>query len=225
MKYQVKINSAKTTDELEDSWNDEDFTALLKRFGYADAEKVKPSELKDYLFMAISDYEPNEAAAILLDYKFSEEMTAGQIDHLSREMLRVKVAENHSDIYIHKTLFKINQLLYKAYNGKFPYTKANVVEFEMRPEHNEETELTKELALKALSISLSERSLINRLFKEQLEGNASFAEAEGIIWDLENKGNFGYLVITSEKWLTKEDFENWEFECEVSPYLEKTGEE
>ena len=145
MNYQVKINSVKTIDELEDSWSSTDFTALLEKFGYADAAKVDQNELKDYLFMAIADFEPTEAAAILLDYKFSEVLTEGQIDHLSREMLREKIAEKHSDIYIHKILFGINQLLYKAYNGKFPFTRANVVEFGMQAEQDAETEITKEI--------------------------------------------------------------------------------
>lgn len=225
MKYQVKINFVKTVDELEDSWTKADFIALLEIFGYADAAKVNPTELKDYLFMAITDFDPTEAAALLIHYKLSEVLTEGQIDHLSREMLREKVAENYSDIYIHKILFGINQLLYKAYNGKFPYTKANLVEFEMRPEHDEETELTKETVLKALSISLSESSLVNRLLKDQTEGKLPFPEAEGILWDLQNKGNHHYLAITSEKWLNKDSFENMEYECTVVPFIEKSGEE
>ena len=225
MKYQVKINSVKTVDELEEAWNNTDFKALLEKFGYPDAAKINQNELKDYLFMAITDFEPIEAAALLLDYKLSEVLTEGQTDHLSREMLREKVAENYSDIYIHKILFSINQLLYKAYNGKFPYTRANVVEFEMRPEHDEETELTKETVLKALSISLSESCLLNRLLKEQTEGKVAFPEAEWILWDLQNKGNYHYLMITSEKWLNKDDFENREYECTVMPFIEKSEEE
>jgi hypothetical protein len=225
MKYQVKINSIKTVDELEGAWNNTDYKALLEKFGYADAAKINQNELKDYLLLAITDFEPIEAAVILLDYKLSEVLTEGQTDHLSQEMLRVKVAENHSDIYIHKILFNINQLLYTAYNGKFPYTRANVVEFEMQPQQDEETELTKETVLKALSISLSQSSLVNRLLKEQLEGLVPFPEAEGIIWDLQNKGNYQYLMITSEKWLIKDDFEKQEYDCTVTPFIEKSGEE
>ncbi len=115
-------------------------------------------------------------------------------------------------------------MLYKAYNGKFPYTSANVVEFEMRPEQDEETELTKETVLKALSISLSERSLLNRLLKEQTEGKVAFPEAEGIVWELQNKGNYQYLTITSEKWLNKDDFEKREYECTVVPFIEESEE-
>lgn len=225
MKYSVKINNVKTINELEGSWSNDDFKELLNRFDYPDADKLKPNELKEYLFMAISDFEPNESAAILLDYKLSEVLAEGQIENISHEMLREKVAENYSDIYIHQMLFNINQLLYKAYNGKFPDTKATVLEFEMKEETNDETAVTKELVLKALSAGFSEKNLIIRLFKEQLEGNASFEEAEGIIWDLQAKGNGQYLVTTSEKWLTKEDIKNFEFECTVIPFAEKVEKE
>ncbi len=225
MKYSVKINSAKTIDELEGAWTNADLTELLIRFDYAEAGKLKQNELKEYLFMAISDFEPNDAAAIVLDYILSDVLAEGQIDNLSHEMLREKVSENYSDIYIHKLLFNTNQLLYKAYNGKFPSAKAYIVEFEMRGEPGEETEITKELVLKALSKSLSESNLINRLFKEHLEGNAPFPEADGIVWDLQDKGNDQYLMITSEKWLNKEDFGNLEYECNVTPYIDNSEEE
>ena len=225
MKYSVKINSVKTIDEIENSWNNDDFRELLKRFDYADSDIIKPNELKEYLFMAISDFEPDEAAAIVLDYKLSEELTEGQIENLSHEMMREKVSENYSDIYIHKLLFNINQLLYKAYNGKFPAAKATVIIFEMWEEPDEKTEITKELVLKALGAGLLEKNLITRLFKEQLDGNVSFAEAEGIIWHLYDKGGSQYEMTTSEKWLTKLDIKNMEFECTVTPFTEKVEKE
>ena len=224
MKYSVKINSVKTVDELEDSWNNADFTELLKIFGYSEAATVKQNELKEFLLMAITDSEPREAAALMLAYKLSETLNEGQIDNLSQEMLREKVSENYSDIYIHKHLFAINQLLYKAYNGKFPDAKAIITQFEMKPEQDDEAELTKELALKALRIGLSESNLINRLFKEQLDGNVSFPEAEGILWNLKHKGNFQYEMVTSEKWLGKDDFENMEYECDVTAFQEESEE-
>ena len=221
MKYLVTITNILTLDELEGSWSDEDLKELLTRFDYADADKLKPGELKEYLFMAITDFEPNEAAVILLDYKLSEELAEGQIENISHEMLREKVSENYSDIYIHHELFKINQLLYKAYNGKFPASKATVVEFEMKAaKQGEETEITKELVIKALSAGLSESNLINRLFGDQLEGKEAFDEAEGIIWELKNMGNNQFRITTSEKWLTKEDFKIEEFEGTASSFVE-----
>lgn len=225
MKYALKINSVKSVDELEGSWNNADFAELLTRFDYADADKLNKNELKDFLFMAISDFDPNDAARIVLDYKLSEVLTEGQIDNLSHEMLREKVSENFSEISVHKILFDINQLLYKAYNGKFPKAIANLVDFEMLAETDENTEITKPLVLQAFSGGLSDRNLIKRLFKDQLDGKAPFPEADGILWDLQNNGNGQYLVITSEKWLKKEDFVNFEYESDVTVFIDKSEEE
>ncbi len=225
MKYLVKINDVKSTDELEGAWNNDDFKELLARFEYPDAEQLKPTELKEYLFMAISDFEPNEAAAILLDYKLSDFLNEGQIDNLSHEMLRVKVCENYTEISLHKDLFNINQLLYKAYNGKFPQAKASIVQFEITDETDDPEEISKETALKAISYGLSEKNLINRLLSDQLEGRTSFPEADGIVWDLQNKGNHVYSMTTSEKWLTRNDFINQEYECTVQPFEEPDEED
>ena len=224
MKYLIKINDVKSADKLEDAWSNDDFKKLLVRFEFPDADQVKPAELKEYLCMAISDFEPNEAAAVLLDYKLSDALNEGQIDNLSHEMLRAKVAETYTDIHLHHNLFNINQLLYEAYNGKFPQVSVNIVEFEITDEHHNPVELTKEDALKALSYGLSENNLLNRLFGDQLKGRAPFPEAEGIVWNLQNKGNNIYSMTISEKWLTKNEITKPEYECTVKPY-EEPGEE
>ena len=225
MKYLVKINDVKTTSNLEGAWSNNDFKELLARFEFPDADQVKTTELKEYLFMAIADFEPNEAAAILLDYKLSDTLNEGQIDNLSHEMLRVKVSETYTEIELHHELFNINQLLYEAYNGKFPQVSVNIVEIEITDEQNNQEEVTKETALKALSCGLSENNLLNRLFGDQLEGKAPFPEADGIVWELQNKANNVYSMTISEKWLTKNEFTNLEYECTVNPYEDQDEEE
>jgi len=224
MKYLVKIIDVKSIDELEGAWSNDDFKELLARFEYPDADQLKATELKEYLFMAISDFEPNEAAAILLDYKLSDVLNEGQIDNLSHEMLRVKVSENYTDIQLHHDLFNINQLLYKAYNGKFPQARANIVQFEITDEQNTPVEITKETALKALSYGLSENNLIKRLLGDQLDGRTPFPEAEGIVWELQNKGNHVYSIKKKKKWLTKNEFINIEYECTVQLFEEQDEE-
>jgi hypothetical protein len=49
--------------------------------------------------MAISDYEPHEAAAIVLDYKL-EELNEGQIEQISHNMLIDKVCEEYPEIHM-----------------------------------------------------------------------------------------------------------------------------
>jgi hypothetical protein len=220
MKYLIKINEIKSIDELEGSWNHDDYIELLKRFDYPDAGKLKTSELVEYLFMAIADFDPPEAAAIVLDYKLSDVLAEGQIDNISHEMLREKVSENYSDIALHKGLFEVNQLLYKAYNGKFPHTKANVLSFSMKQTSGDELEISKEIVLQAINLGLSDNNLINRLFSEQLDGNAPFPEAESIIWELHHHGNQNYSITTSEKWISPDEFTSEEFESTVLLYDE-----
>ena len=62
---------------------------------------------------------------------------------------------------------------------------------------------------------------MKRLLSDQLEGKKSFPEAEGIIWELQNKGNDVYSIIISEKWLTKNEFTNLEYECTIKPFEEE----
>lgn len=131
MKYKVTINNIKSVEELEQGWSTEDFKNLLELFAYTDTASIKDAELQDYLFMAITDFEPSDAASTLLTYKLSEELNQGQIDSLSHEMLLDKVSEEYPVIELHATLFKINQLLYKAYNGTFPNAKATILDFQI----------------------------------------------------------------------------------------------
>lgn len=214
MQFIVKINNLKTTDELEGAWTLADYRNLMSHFDVPDPETIIDDEVKDFLFMAINEFEPQEAATIVLEYKLSDHLNSGQIDNLSNEMLREKMSEKYTEINFHKPLFEVNQLLYKAYNGKFPHIQINVIDLEIKATDNE-AEISKELVLKALSHGLSENNLLWRLFADQLEGKVSFPEADGIIWALKEKGNDQYEVITSEKWLTKDDVENTEYKCTV----------
>ncbi|GAO31381.1 hypothetical protein JCM15548_13737 [Geofilum rubicundum JCM 15548] len=220
MQFLVKINNVKNTDELEGSWSLSDFKELLNRFEVPDADTLKENEVKDFLFMAINEFEPREAASIVLDYKLSDHLNEGQIDNISLEMLEEKMAEKYTEIDLHKPLFEVNQLLYKAYNGKFPHIQVNVIDLEIKSKNGEDFEIDKELVLKALVHGLSDNNLLLRLFGDQLEGKVPFPEAEGIIWELKGKEADRYEMVTSEKWLTKDEVEKTEFECEVVPYEE-----
>ena len=214
MKYHVIINSVKTVDELKDSWSDDDIIQLLDRLDFPDADSSKPEELRDLLAMAISDFEPTEAAAIILNYKFSGKLSKNQIEQISHEMLEDKISEEYADISFHHQLFNVNQLLYKAYNGTFPNAKATIIEFEITPNK----EISKENILKAFNSSLSNNNVVNRLFENQIAGKEEFDEAEHIIWDLKSNGGNTYILTTSEYWMSKVEFNESEFDAQVIPF-------
>lgn len=220
MKYAIKIHKISTVDDLENSWSIEDYKQLLEKFDFANDAVNDIKELRELLFMAISEFEPNEAAAILLDYKLSDHLNEGQIDSLSYEMLVDKISEEYPVISLHKTLFTINQLLYKAYNGKFPNTKATLVDFEIVPLGNADKEITKEIVLKCFAKNLDSHNVIIRLFSDQLNGAEAFEEANDVIWELE-KNNAGYRLISSEYWMSRDEFLNEEFESKIDFFEEE----
>lgn len=212
MNYQIVIKNIDTVNEVKGYWSDQDFIHLLGKFNYPDGATAEKSSLPELLEMAISDYEPNEAAAIVLDYKLGDQLSEGQIEQISNNMLIDKVCEEYPEIHMQGTLFHVNQLLFKAYNGKFPNAKASVVHFSMTSTDGELRKLTAENVLKLLNNGLSDRNLIKRLFESQISQNIPFPEAEAIIWELTTEDNVNYDLVTSENWINKEDITEYEFE-------------
>lgn len=220
MKIKVKIIELKTVNELDFYWENSDYINLLKEFGFSDVDQIKENEILEYLFMAISDFEPAEAAEILLKYKMSDKLNDGQIQNISNDMLTNKVAEQYSEPDFHFDLFNINQFLRKAYNGKFPNTEATIITASFQPEDSD-SEITKEILIKSLSYGLKKSDLILRLFADQIEGTVPFADAGKVIWDYRKSSENTMQITTSKNWIDKEDFEQMEFEADVSFFNEE----
>ena len=219
MKFTIKINEVKSTDKIPGYWNNDDYINLLEELEIPDAKNSKHSELLELLEMAISDFEPHEAAALLLKYKLNDELNSGQIQNLSHEMADDNEAEGNPDISLHYALFNINQLLYTAFNGIFPNAKATKVDFELSlKDVDSNITVSKELALKAVCSGLTDNSPILRLFKDQLNGKEPFSDAEKIVWELHSSGSNNYTMITSDYWINKEDFVDREFSGSIKLY-------
>lgn len=214
MKIRVKIDDIKTVNELGFYWENEDYKNLLAEFGYPDADKIKDAEALEYLFMAISDFEPAEAAEIVLTYKMSDKLNEGQIQNLAHEMLNEKVAEQYAEPAFHFDLFNLNQFLRKAYNGKFPDTEASILTATFDG-INLDSEMTKEILIKSLGQGLSDGNLIMRLFEDQVKGEIAFEDAEKVIWNYKKTSENKMEIVTSNKWIDKDDFEKIEYEAEI----------
>ncbi|GEC77646.1 hypothetical protein [Flavobacterium aquatile] len=213
MKVNIQIKSIYSIEEIPNYWTNEDYVALLDAFSFEDGKSLNPENLFEMLQMAISDFEPKEAAKIVLTYKLSNDLNEGQIDQISNDMLIDKVCEEYPEIHMHKHLFSINQLLYKAYNGTFPNAKASLIKFSISD--NELESLSKSDILKAFNNSLNDSNLIRRLFDEPMTTEAEFPDAESIIWELNTSDNSNFELITSEYWIDRESFLEMEFEGEI----------
>ena len=219
MKYAIKIHKISTVDELPNSWSVEDFKALLEKFNFPNPESNDLQELQELLYMAIADYETNEAAVIILDYVLSAHLNKGQIDQLSHEMLSDRISEEYPKIELHQHLYMTNQLLYKAYNGKFLNTEATIVDFEITPLLKADTKITKEIVLKCFAKNLDSHNIIIRLFGGQLNAEEKFEEANDVLWELQKNENT-YRFVTSDYWMGKNEFLNKEFDCKIDFFEE-----
>lgn len=216
MKYKMKIEDVHTVDEIKEYWTNEDYVQLLEKFDYPDAEDTGTDGLRELLFMAMTDFEPSEAAGIVLQYKLGEHLTEGQIDQISNDMVLDTVCEEYPEMELQAALFHINQLLFKAYNGKFPSSSATIIEFSINSTDNHEIVLNKEMILRLLNDGLSDRNIVKRLFEEQMNGKTDFPEAENIIWDLQNTKKDQYRITTSGNLIKKDEVISSEWESEVN---------
>ncbi|MGI4863533.1 MAG: hypothetical protein ACRYFZ_06385 [Janthinobacterium lividum] len=196
---------------LPDAWQNADYLALLTKLDYDSPEAIAPAELKEMTQLALTDLEPAEAAEVVLGYLFSEQLKEGQIDQLAHQMQTEKLWEENPNFALHKGFFNGTQLLYDAYNGKFPHPQA--VEFKVKITAADPADLAaldQEPAaalLRLLGPGLSDRALLHRLFGDQLAGGA-FPEATDILWQLtpsdKTATSVVYDLISSDYWL--EDF-------------------
>lgn len=220
MKFEVTINNVKTVNRLDGYWANDDYVKLLEELDYPDANSASPAELIELLQLAISDFEPSDAAEVFLKYKLSDVLTDGQIQNLSHEMIEDKVAEEYPDPSLHYDLFNINQLLYIGYNGKFPNTEATIINATFMYKDANLDQLTKEMALKAISTGLKASNLLNRLYENQMNGTEEFTDAVNVLWEMKKIGENEYMLVTSNYWIEKEDFEQEEFISNVTFFEE-----
>lgn len=215
MKYTITIKNIQTVDEIQEYWTNEDYVQLLEKFNFPDAGDSKTENLRELLFMAITDFEPGEAARLLLDHKLGEHLTEGQIDQISNDMQLDTVCEEYPEMELQAPLFHINQLLFKAYNGKFPSSSATIIDCSITSEKNNETKISKAMVLRLFNNGLSDRNIVKRLFEKQLSGNEEFPEAENIIWDLSSSDNVNFKITTSGNLIKKDEIIASEWEADV----------
>ena len=202
------ITSKETLAEIPGTWQPADYRAILSAAGFADADALSDPEAREMTLMALADLDPAEAASVLLNYRLGEELNEGQIDQISHDMQNDKIFEEYPEIGLHRHLFDANQLLRRAYNGKFPNGEAVLVQATVSfPDASTApTELTAGLVLRALGPALSDRSLIKRLYAGELTADTPFEAAENIAWELtatptDTPATFAVRLVSSEYWL------------------------
>jgi len=196
---------------LPGAWQATDYLALLQLLAYENPEAIAPAELREMAQLALTDLEPAAAAEVVLGYLFENELKTGQIDQLAHQMQTEKLWEENPNFALHRGFFNATQLLYDAYNGKFPHPQA--VEFKVKVTAANPADMAAlgsapaAALLRLLAPGLAASALLHRLFSEQLAGG-DFPEATAILWQLtpsdQTATSVVYDLISSDYWL--EDF-------------------
>tara|TARA_R110002049_G_scaffold23727_2_gene84315 strand:+ start:1447 stop:2130 length:684 start_codon:yes stop_codon:yes gene_type:complete len=210
MKLHFKIDpeSFKLIEELPNAWNKDNYEELLNIMEYGDTSDLSLEELKDMCLLYLSDNEPDEAATIVLQYIFGERLKKGQIDTISHDMQEEKIWEEYADLSMHEEFFNATQLLYEAFNGKFPHPEA--IQFKVKITAMEKSgydffdEDTEANLIRLLVQGMEKNTLINRLFDEQIE-DGDFEEAQDILWqykkEKDSESTTSFDIISSKYWL------------------------
>lgn len=203
--YNVELTSYQVLQVLPNSWDNEDYRAILKLLDCSEISAIKDADLKEMCFMYIADQPPENSANLLLNYIFEDRLNSGQKDQLSHEMQTENMWEEYAELSMHEEFFNIGQLLYMAYNGKFPkpeaaqfsitLTTSNVDDFKVFDESTEEN------LVRTLVQGMPEHTLLKRLFSDKLE-EGEFPEAKNIIWQSvkseEDNGSLKFDIISSQ---------------------------
>jgi hypothetical protein len=158
--------------------------------------------------MSLSEYTPEEAAEYVLKYIFQGRLNSGQMQNLSHEMQDEKMWEEYADLFLHEEFFNVGQLLYNAFNNKFPLPKALRIIIGISTKDVDDLNVfdsdTEMEVLKLLTQGMPEGTLIKRLFGDELK-SGQFDEAKDIIWQInkeEARGNsLVFNIISSVYWL------------------------
>ena len=214
MKYQCSIANIKSSHKVEGFWGDKRITDLLELFEAGDCSGMSEGEKKEMLQMGITDNKPEEAAEIVLNYIFKDRLNERQTHQMAHDMLEEDLSQEYPEIAYHHELFQINQLLFEAYNGKFPNSTVSIVSIEI-DELKELKPYSNSRILNILSGALSENSVLCRLYEDQLKENVEFKDANSIVWKNENTAPGKYTIVTSSYWLDRDDFELSEYEVVI----------
>lgn len=205
--YTVEVLNFETIDVLPNAWNDQKYIDVLEALDFGDTAALKPSELKEMAMMALADNEPNDAAKVLLDYIFQDRLNEGQKDNLSFEMQEENMWEEYAEIPMHEEFFNIGQLLYQAYNGKFPHPEAAQFQLKISAKKKADLEVfnaeTETMIMRVATQGMPPNTLINRLYKEELQ-QENFEQAQHILWQLKeitkDESSITFEVISSMYW-------------------------
>ena len=230
IKLQVENVSHEYLSEIPGTWQKEDYLKILEEFGFADAGTLSDKELPEMALMAITDEEPNQAAENLMALYLADDLNEGQMSQIASDMQLDKIFEEYPEIRLHHRLFSINQMLRKAYNGKFPDGQAVQITCTLTDTNGALSgpdDLTSEILLKALQKAMPDNSIVKRLYPDELAGQKELTDADAIVWQrnvTKSGEKYEVEIISSDYWLG-DILDHPSYGAEIQPFTPEEQDE
>ncbi len=189
-KYSIQLLELKEVHEIPFVWTEDEFRGLLHHLEYEGVEEIPSEELKDMACLALTDFEVEEAAVKVLEYRLGDRLNKGQRQNLAIELQEERIWEEYADLSMHEELFHVSCMLHWAFPKNFrepdiARLKILITPLTQESKKNSATPSASFLT-RVLNDGMDEHTLINRLFDESLLAN-TFPEAEDIIWQFEDQ--------------------------------------
>lgn len=189
-KFELKINTVETVNELPESWSTAAYRELLLQLEFDGLEEVPDDQLRDYAIMSLQDFETAEAAAALIEFTISDRLSDGRKQNLATDMPTERCWEEYPDLSCHEAIFNAQILLNQAY-PETPVPEINKVQATLNSLNqaaeqfliDHATTIPEAVIVRCLASAAAEDSILNRLFEDQIAG-ADFPEAENIAWQV-----------------------------------------
>lgn len=221
--FTIEISNFKSIEVLPNNWTTEDYKAIMQTLNFGDVSKIAAADLKEMCYLCLADEAPEVAATVVLTHVFNERLNRNQIDQLSHEIQAENMWEEYADLSMHEEFFNVGQLLFNAYNGKFPHPQAVTFNVNIKTNQKNIQALLNTFSeieiIRILTQAMPPNTLLKRLFGTELEGGV-FDEAKNIIWQYkklnDNNDTLSLEIISSSYFFQDLKFvDNFEAELEL----------
>lgn len=171
---------------MQGDWKTADYTALLDELEFGDSTGLGEAELREMCLMALQDIDPEDAPYIVLKHVVGDKLREGQLRNVANEMPEEKLWEEYVEPAFHGQMFRVASLLYAALPAVFPKPDAVNVVLRIKGVAARDQGLfvpspDASLLVRLLAGGMSDHAVLNRLFEDQIQGEA-FPNATDMIW-------------------------------------------
>ena len=220
--FNVSVIKLEKIVDMPGTWSEDDYRNLMRELEVEDIDEMAAGDLLDFLLMALQDLGAEDAGERVLAYRLKKPVSRGVRQNIVEDLLEGgREWEEMADIFLHADIFAACVLLYQAFPKLYP--KPDMLRLDLRlealaPQGKELLQQEPEAAFVArvLADGMSEKSILERLYDEQLAGDR-FPEAAGIVWlaqfgERAADGASAVLsVYSSEHWLdSMEDVDDFQ---------------